>query len=154
MVDAVNGAKVNDVTKIEEWKKLKPSEIRQKQAEGADVPPEILAWAADIEAYNKIPDDVTYDVLGGATGVEALNRLDIPVDEQVGNIEGEEELGAGENPEAETPPEPEIPENGLPAGGENPDDIENPDEFSLSDSALTADNDEIRKRKERKGIPS
>lgn len=153
MVDAVNGARLNDVSKVEEWKKLKPSEIRQKQAEGAEVPPEILAWAADIEAYGSIPDDVTYDVVGGATGVEALNQLDIPVEEQVGNVESEEELGAGENPETENPPEPEIPENGLPADTADAEqEIENSGEFSLSDSALTADNDEIRKRKERKGI--
>ncbi|MCR5261766.1 MAG: hypothetical protein K6C94_08010 [Candidatus Gastranaerophilales bacterium] len=152
MVDAVNGAKLNDISKIEEWKKLRPSEIRQKQAEGAEVPPEILAWAADIEAYGNIPDDVTYDVVGGATGIEALNQLNIPVDEQVGNVESEEEAGTEENPETENPPESEIPENGLPKDSADVEDIENPDDFSLADSAITADNNEIRKRKERKGI--
>lgn len=152
MVDAVNSASLKNIDKLEDWKKLKPSEIRQKQAEGKEVPPEILAWAADIEAYGKIPDDITYDIVGGATGIEALNKLDIPPEEQVGNVESDEEAGTEENPDVENPPEPEIPENGLPEESEDNDEIENAGDFSLSDSAITADNNEIRKRKERKGI--
>lgn len=152
MVDAVNGVRTNSINSVEEWKKLKPSEIRQKQSEGQEVPPEILAWAADIEAYGAIPDDVTYDVVGGATGIEALNQLGIPSEDQVENIEPEEDLDEGENPDTQAPPEAEIPENGLPPSDNEVDDIENKDEFSLADSAITADNDEIRKRKERKGL--
>lgn len=152
MVDAVNGAKVNDINKIEEWKKLKPSEIRQKQAEGQEVPPEILAWAADIEAYGNIPDNVTYDVVGGATGIEALNQLGIPSEEQVGNVEAEENLGEEENPDVEVPPEDaEIPENGLPPSESDVEEGVEQEEFSLANSDITANNDEIRKRKERKG---
>lgn len=153
MVDAVNSAKLNGLNKIDDWKKLKPSEIREKQAQGEEVPPEILAWAADIQAYGNIPDDVTYDVVDGATGIEALNKLEIPTDEQIETVDAEEGAENGENPEdVENLPEPEIPENGLPEDSEDVDDADNPDDFSLSDSAITADNDEIRKRKERKGI--
>ena len=152
MVDAINSAKTNSIKNVEEWKKLRPSEIRQKQSEGEEVPPEVLAWAADIEAYGAIPDDVTYDVVGSAVGIEALNELGIPSEEQVGNIEAEENLGEEENPEIEAQPEePEIPENGLPADSDVEEGVENAEEFSLANSDITADNNEIRKRKERKG---
>ena len=146
------------------WKKLTPQEIIKEQSKGEDIPPEIITWAQQMTAFAKIPDDVTYEQVDGDVGIDALNKLGI-------DLEDNPDLSAGN---AEKPTETEDPDAVKdPNKAENPEETdenefsadipesetathtENDEEagFSLADQALTADNDEIRKRKERKGIP-
>lgn len=145
------------------WKKLTPQEIIKEQSKGEEIPPEIITWAQQMAAFAKIPDDVTYEQVDGDVGIDALNKLGIEDEEQTkleaGNAEKPTET---EDPDAvEDPNKAEKPEetDGDELVGELPesetaekteDDVNAG--FSLADQSLTADNDEIRKRKERKGI--
>ena len=145
------------------WKKLTPQEIIKEQGKGEEIPPEIVAWAQQMAALANIPDDVTYEQVDGDVGIDALNKLGLEVDDNLdlsaGNAEKPTET---EDPDAvddpnktETPEETDenvitanIPESETAEDANNNEDVD----FSLADSALVADNDEIRKRKERKGI--
>ena len=106
-------------------------------------------------AFSKIPDNVTYEQVDGDVGLDALARLGIedepPVAQEDDNAGGEVET---EDPDA-------VRETDKPEGDEeveddnifdnpNPDSFE--DDFSLANSDLTANENEMRKRKERKGI--
>ena len=151
MVDAINGVQNNKVDLVK-WKKLTPQEIINKKNEGENIPNEVVAWAQDVVRYSKVPDDVTYEQVDGEVGIEALNQLGMESTEQVGNVEEDADAANdSENPEiAEEISEDDIPGDAIAQQSE-----EDSDEnvtFSLGDAALTADNNEIRKRKERKGI--
>lgn len=166
---SVNTSNV-DLTK---WRKLTPQEIIKEESKGEEIPAEIIAWAQQMAAFAKIPDNVTYEQVDGDIGIDALNKLGIedeqqqppaPVDENaippeetetadaVGDVENAEEIGA-ENPDNifMNPVPGEEDEDVAPP---DKDDEDVPDEVSgLADSDLTADSETIRKRKERKGLP-
>ncbi len=150
---------------VNKWKKLTPQEIIKEQSKGEEIPPEILTWAQQMAAFAKIPDDVTYEQVDGDIGIDALNKLGIDdednLDLSAGNAEKPTET---EDPDAVKDPnkaenseeiddeqmEANLPESETAEATEN--DEEAGFSFSLSDQSLTADNNEIRKRKERKGI--
>lgn len=161
-VGAVGARKV-DLTK---WKKLTPQEILKEQGKGEEVPPEIVSWAQQMAAIAKIPDDVTYERVDGDVGIDALNKLGIEEEPPVtleddnaiqgaeteepdairepGRADGENNMGENDFVLSEEPDEEPFPED-----DEN--DFAN-DDFSLADTELITDPNEIRKRKERKGI--
>ena len=45
----------------EKWKRLTPQEIIKEESKGEEIPAEIVAWAQQITAFSKIPDNVTYE---------------------------------------------------------------------------------------------
>lgn len=163
-IGAVNNTKI-DITK---WQKLTAQEILKEESKGEEIPAEIVAWAEQMAAFSKIPDTVTYEQVDGEVGIEALDRLGIEdptvpadenaippeeteTDEAVGDVEqaGEvEEFTDEENIFATPTPgnasdEPIVDDENEPAPE---------DELSLADDALITDPEEIRKRKERKGL--
>lgn len=153
MADPINSVNVNNIG-IERYKKLTPQEILKKRDEGENVPPEIIAWAQDIIAYSNIPDDVTYESVDGEVGIEALNQLGIPSDEQVEPTEPDNDIPGEDNPDdIPEPPNPEQPDGDTSILTEPEDDnntLEN--DITLADNSIVADNEEIRRRKARKGI--
>ena len=151
MADPINGINAKGVD-LERFKKLTPQEIIKQQSEGEEVPAEIVTWAKDVLSFAQIPDDVTYDLVGGDVGIEALNQLGIPSDEQVGNVEEDAEIPEEENPEIPEPPEEETPDGNNAILAEPNEDEVPADDITLADSSITADNEEIRRRKARKGI--
>ncbi|MBO6087817.1 hypothetical protein J6P92_05680 [bacterium] len=153
----------------ERWKRLTPQEILKQESLGEEIPAEIVAWAQQMTAFSKIPDNVTYELVDGDVGIDALSRLGIE-DEDALNPEANNAIKGSETedpdavkdpartgelpPEGDEPVPPPPPQPGYASDAESPDEdnFEN-DEFSLADTELTTDPDEIRKRKERKGIP-
>jgi len=151
MADPISGINAKGVD-LERFKKLSPQEIIKQQSEGEEVPAEIVTWAKDVLNFAQIPDDVTYEQVGGDVGIEALNQLGIPSDEQVGNVEEDAEIPEEENPEIPEPPEEETPDGNNAILAEPNEDEVPADDITLADSSITADNEEIRRRKARKGI--
>ena len=151
----------------EKWKRLTPQEILKQEGKGEEIPAEIVTWAQQMVAFSRIPDNVTYELVDGDVGIEALERLGIE-DE---NFEGANNAVKGsETEDPDAVKDPTRAENGeIPPEGDEPvpppaqpgeasdaeptdeDDLAN-DDFSLADESITTDPDEIRKRKERKGI--
>lgn len=148
------------------WKKLTPEEIIKEQSNGEDIPSEIVAWAEQVAAFAQIPDDVTYEEVHGDVGLDALERLGISPEEEAPLTENAEQPVETEEPDAvqdparasEAPPEEDNP-FAKPVPGQA--DAKKPaqkaedkdkDVFTLADNSLTADSEEIRKRKERKGL--
>lgn len=153
------------------WKKLTPQEIIKEESKGEEIPAEIISWAQQMAAIAKIPDNVTYEQVDGDVGLDALAKLGIEEENPVG-VQSEnalapektEEPGAVKDvaQDAEVDEEndenifmnapiPGQASNTKPAEGEE---TEEPDkELGLADNKLTTDPEEIRKRKERKGLP-
>ncbi len=157
MVDSINGINTGKVD-ISRWKKLTAQEIIKEKSRGEDVPAELLTWAQQMAAFAKIPDDVTYEQVDGDVGIDALSRLGIE-DEEATNLEAENAQKASETEDPDAVKDPNKAEEAdqedvdLPESETaNEADKAEQAEFSLANSELTADNDEIRKRKERKGI--
>ena len=154
---SIKGARIDE----SRWRKMTPQEIIKEKSKGEEIPPAILAWAQQMSAFAKIPDDVTYERVDGDVGIDALNKLGIedePISPEKDNAQAPtetEEPDAVKDADKTEESEEEQDEFSLPAS-ETADETEEKDEveqeFSLADQALTADNDEIRKRKERKGI--
>lgn len=161
MADLSIGAAKIDLTK---WKRLTPQEIIKEESKGEEIPAEIMAWAQQMAAFSKIPDDVTYEKVDGDIGLEALAKLGIEDENALKpealNAEAPtetEEPDAVKDPARLTENEevdqnifmnPEIASEEVPPEEEDPGDKE----LTLADPALTTDPEEIRKRKERKGI--
>lgn len=155
-----------DLTK---WKKLTPQEILKEESNGEEIPAEIIAWAQQMAAIAKIPDNVTYEQVDGDVGLDALTKLGIDEENPVGTEsenalppEETEEPGAvkdvATDPEVDNDDDKNIfmnpPVTEDKTDTEPTEDTEEPDaELGLADPALTADPEEIRKRKERKGLP-
>lgn len=157
------GAIGTQKTDLNRWKKLTPQEIIKEQNKGEEIPPEIITWAQQMAAFAKIPDDVTYEQVDGDVGIEALNKLGIE-DEDALVLEAENAQAPEETEDPDAVKDParaeenqETDENEFATSEtaietEEEEIAESAQNFSLADSALTADNNEIRKRKERKGI--
>lgn len=157
-----------DTTK---WKKLTPQEIIKEESKGEEIPAEIIAWAQQMAAIAKIPDNVTYEQVDGDVGLDALAKLGIeeenPVGVQSDNAlppDKTEEPGAVKDVAQDTEVGEENDENifmNPPVPGQASDkklaegeEAEEPDEeLGLADTKITTDPEEIRKRKERKGLP-
>lgn len=157
--------------KIDEtrWKKLTPQEILKEESKGEEIPPEIVTWAQQMAALSKIPDNVTYERVDGDVGLDALTKLGIedenPVGVQSDNAlppDKTEEPGAVKDVAQDTEVDDEYGRNifmNPPIPGqasEKPteeDKLEPDEELGLADPSLTTDPEEIRKRKERKGLP-
>ena len=164
MVDAVNGVNSGKID-ITKWKKLTPQEILREQGKGEEeIPAEIVAWAQQMAALAKAPDNVTYEQLDGDVGIDALDKLGIEEEPPVAP-EDDNEGVRPEEPDAVRDPakieaENEINENVFVSDSDfnitdtEPEEEENEDneEFTLADTSITTDPNEIRKRKERKGI--
>ena len=146
---------------ISKWRKLTAQEIIKEESKGEEIPAEIMAWAQQMAAFSKIPDNVTYEQVDGDVGLEALEKLgiedtDTPKPGQAADAEKTEDPDAVKDPaeteESEIADEnPEIhpqPENAEAEVAEEAPE----DELSLSDTDLTTDPEKIRKRKERKGL--
>jgi len=141
------------------WRKMTPQEIIKEEGKGEEIPSEILLWAQQMAAFAKIPDDVTYESVDGDVGIEALDRLGLNESEfQTDNAQESvetEEPDAVKEPEKDSEIEPEDDEFSLPSSetaNETSENEEIEEEFSLASNDLTSNNDEMRKRKERKGI--
>ena len=154
------GASTNKVD-ISKWKKLTPKEILKEQGKGEEIPPELITWAQQMAAISKIPDDVTYEMVDGDVGIDALSRLGLeeeplPEDENAQAPTKTEEPDAVKDPtlvEEEEPPEDEnIFANPKLETESKENETKTEDELSLSDTNLTTDPETIRKRKERKGL--
>lgn len=166
-IGAVNNA-TNKVD-ISKWQKLTAQEILREESKGEEIPAEIVAWAEQMAAFSKIPDNVTYEQVDGEVGLDALDKLGLEdpaaptnenavppeeteTEEAVTDVEqtGEvEEFSDEENIFANPTPGNAAEE---PVTGTEDEEIAPEDELSLSDEALTTDPEEIRKRKERKGL--
>lgn len=150
------------------FKKMTAQEIIKEESKGAEVPPEVLAWAEQMAAFSKIPDNVTYEKVDGDTGLDALEKLGIE-DEKIAKpeMQNAQNPTATEQPDAVKDPariegEEKVDNNifmtAVPgqAAEAVPEDVQKEDpaeqELTLADPALTTDPEEIRKRKERKGI--
>lgn len=153
----VNTGKVD----ISKWKKLTPKEILKEQGKGEEIPPELITWAQQMAAISKIPDDVTYEMVDGDVGIDALSKLGmeeepLPEDENAQAPTETEEPDAVKDPaliEEEEPTEDENIFANPKLETEQNEDIPRPeDELSLSDPNLSTDPEVIRKRKERKGL--
>ena len=55
------------------WKKLTPQEIIKEQSKGQEIPAEIITWAQQMQKFDQIPDDVTYEEVDGDC-VEVCNK--------------------------------------------------------------------------------
>lgn len=169
MADPLNiGAVRIDETR---FKKMTAQEIIKEESKGEEVPAEILAWAEQMAAFSKIPDNVTYEKVDGDVGLDALEKLGI-ADEDIAKpeVQNAEAPTATEQPDAVKDPalingEEEVDNenifinNAIPgqaadkAATEEDDETDSAEkELSLADPALSTDPEEIRKRKERKGI--
>lgn len=149
------------------FRKMTPQEIIKEESQGADVPPEVLAWAEQMAAFSKIPDNVTYEKVDGDIGLEALEKLGLEDPAFTPKPENENAQGATRTvqPDAVKDPvrvQPDTePDNNVfakPVPGQAADEIppeeQEPTEedLTLADPTLTTDPEEIRKRKERKGL--
>ena len=72
------------------WKKLTPQEIIKEQSKGQEIPAEIITWAQQMQKFDQIPDDVTYEEVDGEIGIEALNKLGLANTQQINNAENAE----------------------------------------------------------------
>ena len=147
---------------IAKWKKMTAQEIIREEGKGEEIPAEIIIWAQQMAAFAKIPDNVTYEQVDGDVGIEALEKLGL--DENLVGLEQENAQQATKTEEPDAVKDPNKAENdeGVTEEGmevvmpesETAEEAENQEiaEFSLADKDLTANTDEIRKRKERKGI--
>ena len=158
--DMTIGAVGAQKTDLSRWKKLTPQEIIKEQGKGEDIPPEILTWAQQMAAFAKIPDDVTYEQVDGDVGIDALNKLGIE-DEDILAPEAEnaDQPVETEDPDAVKDPDKteenqETDENEF-VSSETAQEAEDNEiaekEFSLADSNITDNFNEILKRKARKG---
>lgn len=136
---------------INKWKKLTAREIIKEESKGEEIPSEIIAWAQQMTAFSRIPDNVTYEKVDGDTGLDALEKLGI---EDVDNLKPD----AVKTEEPDAVKEPDETEK-TEIAEENPENIptENNDEsfeneLDLANPKLTTDPEVIRKRKERKGL--
>lgn len=169
MADSMSvGSATTPKVDLTKWKKLTPQEILKEESKGEEVPPEIVAWAQQMAAIAKIPDNVTYEQVDGDVGLDALAKLGIDEENPVGTqsenaLPPEETEEPGAVKDVATDTEVDNDEENIfmnpPVGNDEtvpPDDeTENPDDedLGLADPSLTTDPEEIRKRKERKGLP-
>jgi hypothetical protein len=156
------------------WKKLTPQEIIKEESNGAEIPSEILLWAQQMAAFAQIPDDVTYEQVDGDVGLDALSKLGLEEEKPVGAEDNNavapektEEPDAVKDVAQPEDIDEENPENNIfmnPLPGQaadtiNPEEKEDnkeakdkPEELTLADASITTNPEEIRKRKERKGL--
>ncbi len=165
MADSLSISSATTGIDTSRWKKLTPQEILREKSKGEDVPSEIVSWAEQMAAFSKIPDNVTYEQVDGDIGVEALGKLGINP-EEVGTPEAEnaepgsetETPGAVKEPAKTTESEDE--ENnifmntppGQAADTKPAEDNDDQTDLTLADNTITTNPEEIRKRKERKGL--
>lgn len=149
---------------ISRWKKLTPQEIIKEKSKGQEIPAEIITWAEQMQRFDQIPDDVTYEEVDGDVGIDALDKLGLPTapeEDTALTPSDTEEPDAVKDPAkvSEAPPE-EVnnpfaaPKPGQ-AGDVKPkeeDNEQNPVTIDLTDPALLTDPEKIRKRKEKKGL--
>lgn len=146
------------------WKKLTPQEIIKEQSKGQEIPAEIVTWAQQMQRFDQIPDDVTYEEVDGEVGIEALDKLGLPTapeEDKAVDSEETEQPDAVKDPAKASEAPPEETDNpfakvepgqvgDVKPKEENPQ--QNPEIIDLADPALTTDPEEIRKRKAKKGL--
>ena len=149
---------------ISKWKKLTPQEIIKEKSKGQEIPAEIITWAEQMQKFDQMPDDVTYEEVDGDVGIDALDKLGLPTtpeEDNAVNPSDTEEPDAVKDPakDSEVPPEednnPFINAQPGQAGDAKPKDDTEPQDntdLTLADPALTTDPEEIRKRKAKKGL--
>ena len=158
---------------ISKWRKLTPQEIIKEESSGQEIPPEIVSWAQQMAAFAKIPDNVTYEDVDGDVGLEALDKLGItPEEAGLAQPQAENALASGQTEEPDAIQDParaqesgektSQDENIFAAPGyaaeagagvtETQEEVEQEEQLTLADSALTTDPEEIRKRKARRGL--
>lgn len=149
---------------ISKWKKLTPQEIIKEKSKGQEIPAEIITWAEQMQRFDQMPDDVTYEEVDGDVGIDALDKLGLPTtpeEDKAVNPSDTETPDAVKDPakDSEVPPEqdnnPFINAQPGQAGDAKPKDDTEPQDntdLTLADPALTTDPEEIRKRKAKKGL--
>lgn len=171
----INVTSVNTGIDINKWKKLTADEILKEESKGADIPSELIAWAEQMAAFAKIPDNVTYEQVDGDIGIDALDKLGItPEEAGLAEPQAENALAPEETLEPDAVQDParvqeadiqqedeNIFMNATPgqAAIEPPATTEQTEEeaaqnetLTLADTALTTDPEEIRKRKRKLGL--
>ena len=149
---------------ISKWKKLTPQEIIKEKSKGQEIPAEIITWAEQMQRFDQMPDDVTYEEVDGDVGIDALDKLGLPTtpeEDKAVNPSDTETPDAVKDPakDSKVPPEqdnnPFINAQPGQAGDAKPKDDTEPQDntdLTLADPALTTDPEEIRKRKAKKGL--
>lgn len=149
---------------ISKWEKLTPQEIIKEKSKGQEIPAEIITWAEQMQKFDQMPDDVTYEEVDGDVGIDALDKLGLPTtpeEDKAVNPSDTETPDAVKDPakDSEVPPEqdsnPFINAQPGQAGDAKPKDDTEPQDntdLTLADPALTTDPEEIRKRKAKKGL--
>ena len=149
---------------ISKWKKLTPQEIIKEKSKGQEIPAEIITWAEQMQRFDQMPGDVTYEEVDGDVGIDALDKLGLPTtpeEDKAVNPSDTETPDAVKDPakDSEVPPEqdsnPFINAQPGQAGDAKPKDDTEPQDnidLTLADPALTTDPEEIRKRKAKKGL--
>ena len=144
--------------------KLTPQEIIKEKSKGQEIPAEIITWAEQMQRFDQMPDDVTYEEVDGDVGIDALDKLGLPTtpeEDKAVNPSDTETPDAVKDPakDSEVPPEqdsnPFINAQPGQAGDAKPKDDTEPQDnidLTLADPALTTDPEEIRKRKAKKGL--
>ena len=164
MADSMSITGVTTNIDISKWKKLTPQEIIKEKSKGQEIPAEIITWAEQMQKFDQMPDDVTYEEVDGDVGIDALDKLGLPTtpeEDKAVNPSDTETPDAVKDPakDSEVPPEqdnnPFINAQPGQAGDAKPKDDTEPQDntdLTLADPALTTDPEEIRKRKAKKGL--
>lgn len=159
---SITGGTTNiDVSK---WKKLTPQEIIKEKSKGQEIPAEIITWAEQMQRFDQMPDDVTYEEVDGDVGIDALDKLGLPTapeEDKAVNSSDTEQPDAVKDPAKDSEVTQEQDNNPFvnaqpgQTGDVKPKDNTEPQDntdLTLADPALTTNPEEIRKRKAKKGL--
>lgn len=78
MVDAIGSVSSQQIRTSKKdnainWQQCTSDEIIEYEQQGQEVPDYILQWAKEVAKLENAPEDITYEMAGGATTVEAIN---------------------------------------------------------------------------------
>lgn len=78
MVDAIGSVSSQQIRTAKKdnainWQQCTTDEIIEYEQQGQEVPDYILQWAKEVAKLENAPEDITYEMAGGATTVEAIN---------------------------------------------------------------------------------
>lgn len=78
MVDAIGSVSSQQIRTAKKdnainWQQCTSDEIIEYEQQGQEIPEYILQWAKEVAKLENAPEDITYEMAGGATTVEAIN---------------------------------------------------------------------------------
>ncbi len=166
---------------VENWRAKPLKEVVNNMDVVEEQDTEVAQWAQAMAAVGNAPDNVTYNMAGGSTEdftaeLEAITQNGLPIEEQPEDGAPQDVEVVGQTDEV--PPEEEEPPVGTPDDGTNPNeqteaqaatandpnappqdvaesetavDATTEEDVTLADESITTDNEEIEKRKRRRG---